>query len=533
MLSCAFCACGQTLNTSLLRVGTIYTGTPPPSLPLTADFASSLSPLAGTGWGILGGNATNSTTWSTNYVTDPNFTDPTYWNAASGNSISGNAVHFATTSASYCGINQTTDNRFFYGFKLGDFYKWSYTISDATYLAGSGSIYPTLDYAAPNDLNTAPANILPQSVGTYSGTFARGDLNGLLNISTPAAASTGAVSMVSFRMVKFNEMCALASVGQTNVSVSCKIASMPSNSAAGLVLRLKPVWNCIAIGDSKSDYNYNWKYLIADPVLCADTYNGYPGDTINSLVRDFITNGDYLFNLDRKFDAALIDVGVNDYPSSGLNTNNTFNNLNYLVNFVAAQWPGIQCYIANVWGVVSDVDLTVRDCTNVNKVIDMVVAANSSFCHAGHDERIWLEGGDNGATYGPLHYSSRGMTNVAIRWHNILGSCTKTSSGNANAIYVYFNNFDNTIKIVANAHGSNRLVSATSATYDPAKLLCASVNANKIKVFYGGNQVGSVNASITEPELGTGTQVGLFATDPATSFSFFAASNSTSSDTAP
>lgn len=55
--------------------------------------------------------------------------------------------------------------------------------------------------------------------------------------------------------------------------------------------------------------------------------------------------------------------------------------------------------------------------------IDAIIADYPGRCYAGHDERIWLEGGDNGATmtYDGTHYSAAGQAECVNQWKTILG----------------------------------------------------------------------------------------------------------------
>ncbi len=69
-----------------------------------------------------------------------------------------------------------------------------------------------------------------------------------------------------------------------------------------------------------------------------------------------------------------------------------------------AKWPSAKVYLTHVWG-------RGYDRTAVNASIDTVRAARSAWAFDGDDERVWLEGGDDGATMtiDGVHYSTAGQ----------------------------------------------------------------------------------------------------------------------------
>lgn len=88
-----------------------------------------------------------------------------------------------------------------------------------------------------------------------------------------------------------------------------------------------------------------------------------------------------------------------------------------IVDAVHARWPQASVYLARPWK--QGYDAVADDYADW---IDTIVAART-FCYVGHDERVWLKGGDNGATmtYDGIHYSSAGQAECAAQWATVLG----------------------------------------------------------------------------------------------------------------
>ena len=93
-------------------------------------------------------------------------------------------------------------------------------------------------------------------------------------------------------------------------------------------------------------------------------------------------------------------------------------NYQYIIDAFVAAMPNVKIYLVKPWGRELE--------TNVNTLagwIDDLIAANPATCFAGHDERSWVKGVDDGATmtYDGLHYSAAGMVECAAQWKTILG----------------------------------------------------------------------------------------------------------------
>lgn len=504
-----------------------------------ADFSTSLWPLSGTNWALNGsGSATNGPNWVTNLISDQYFSASNYfWDvtAAPGLTIHDNVADINSTASSillrstYTAVgytNWTLQNAMI----GGNWYKYGVTLTNVKYTGVDwGQIgQPNVSSAGPPDL----ANSHLRTNGTWSGTWGMLNQNAsFIDFSsfTSENLTTGQIHQVSFRPIQYRELLAVADLGKTDVSASCTIASMPlvstggrQGSCAGLVLRNRWCWNAIAIGDSKTTVSYDWKYPIPSPILCQNDAIGYSG---LGTFRIYTNANAYDFPVRwPNYDIALINSSVND---DGITDSNLYASyLTLICSNLQAKWPDIHCYLANV-------ACSNRNMIGINNAVDLCVANNSSYVHKGMDERAslntnnwsvnWIEG---------IHYNAAGCTAAAAAWSTAIGTPPNAPSGRSDAIFVYFDNMDNKIRVVENSHGSNIVRQSTSATYGATKLLCASINGNKLKVFYGGTQVGTAT-NLAALEVNVGTQFGLFATDPGTQFSTFACSNSTSSSTAP
>jgi lysophospholipase L1-like esterase len=112
-----------------------------------------------------------------------------------------------------------------------------------------------------------------------------------------------------------------------------------------------------------------------------------------------------------------IALGANDLVS--LPVEATWKaNMSSIIDRCIAKWPGIQIYIVRAWRRTYG--------TNANTVAGWVadiVALYPSNCHLGPDERVWLENGDDGATYtvDGTHYNAAGEPVCAARWLTSMG----------------------------------------------------------------------------------------------------------------
>ncbi len=90
----------------------------------------------------------------------------------------------------------------------------------------------------------------------------------------------------------------------------------------------------------------------------------------------------------------------------------------YVIDALKAAYIGAKIYLAKPWVRNEDVNADIQA-----GWIDTIVANNPGVVFAGHDERIWLKGADNGATMTTdgVHYSVAGNAEVINQWETTLG----------------------------------------------------------------------------------------------------------------
>ena len=89
-----------------------------------------------------------------------------------------------------------------------------------------------------------------------------------------------------------------------------------------------------------------------------------------------------------------------------------------VLDAMRARWPAVRVYMVKPWrrGYSAESD-------TLAGWIDAVITLRPSFVFAGHDERVWLEHGDDGVAYTSdgIHYSNKGSAECARQWRTILG----------------------------------------------------------------------------------------------------------------
>lgn len=114
----------------------------------------------------------------------------------------------------------------------------------------------------------------------------------------------------------------------------------------------------------------------------------------------------------------LVNLGVNDV-AGGLPAEAGWNaDLEYILDAFHTKWPSAKVYVVKPWyrgGLVG--------CNTVAGRIDTVLSTRSAWAFVGHDERVWMEGGDDGATmtHDGVHVSVAGAAECARQWRTILG----------------------------------------------------------------------------------------------------------------
>lgn len=122
-------------------------------------------------------------------------------------------------------------------------------------------------------------------------------------------------------------------------------------------------------------------------------------------------------------DYILINLGANDVKNStfaGLTEAGLKADYLDLLDQFHAKWPNAQMYLMRVWRSSADADLS--NLTAFNGWVDDIIAARD-FVYAGPDERVFLEGGDNGATYtvDGTHPNAAGYALTATQWQTAMG----------------------------------------------------------------------------------------------------------------
>lgn len=119
-------------------------------------------------------------------------------------------------------------------------------------------------------------------------------------------------------------------------------------------------------------------------------------------------------------DLVLINIGVNDVNSDVPDQTAWETNMAYVLDAIHTRWASTQVYIMRVWkrGAANQAGLNAIDDTYIPNVI-----STRAWSHLGPDERVWLEGGDDGATMSTdgIHYSAAGQLEAAQQWETVLG----------------------------------------------------------------------------------------------------------------
>ena len=175
------------------------------------------------------------------------------------------------------------------------------------------------------------------------------------------------------------------------------------------------------MGDSKTDDD-SWVYQLLASLMSGTGYEWSESPT------RFATTGWTTANLKTYIDAnlasqtgrgdkVLINIGANDLAS--LPVEATWkSNMTSILDSIHTWNASALVYVAKPWSR----GQTVNANTYAGWIND-VLATRSSFAFVGPDERVWLENGDDGATYTSdgAHYSAAGETECAAQWKTILG----------------------------------------------------------------------------------------------------------------
>lgn len=175
----------------------------------------------------------------------------------------------------------------------------------------------------------------------------------------------------------------------------------------------------LAYGDSKSIIpTYHW-YLesYAKPYHPVKMYAIAVGGATVASMRATVDSD--LAADPRIYENVLINLGANELTT--MPTEATYKaNLAYIIDAMHAKWPHARVYMMRVpWrgNEFEDEGETLR------AWIDSVFAARSAWAFAGPDESVFIENGDNGATYMPNtpHANTAGNQLTGLKWAQTLG----------------------------------------------------------------------------------------------------------------
>lgn len=181
---------------------------------------------------------------------------------------------------------------------------------------------------------------------------------------------------------------------------------------------MSPNYNILALGDSKTYVTYgDWMsrlnttklpYFTEEPGRIAG--NGWRSDTLYNVIDARLAAAYYTPNY------IFINIGVNDYAVTSEADFKTY--MLYVIDALHTKWPSAPIYMAKTWkrGLGGWPDTFAG-------YVDDIIAARPGVVQLGHDERVWLEGGDDGATMtiDGRHYSDAGLAECASQWRTILG----------------------------------------------------------------------------------------------------------------
>jgi hypothetical protein len=175
----------------------------------------------------------------------------------------------------------------------------------------------------------------------------------------------------------------------------------------------------VVIGDSKSYAQIYQSFMMAEPQR-------------NGAILTQATGGITAEGMASEIDAdiaAIVAKGGSDpaWAQVNLGTNNVYPldeasykaAMGYIIEALHTQWPDIKIFVPLIWR--RDVPAA---CDTVDGWIGDIVSTYSAYAYVGHDERVWLKGGDNGATMTSdgIHYSLAGDAEAASQWDTVLGA---------------------------------------------------------------------------------------------------------------
>jgi len=115
---------------------------------------------------------------------------------------------------------------------------------------------------------------------------------------------------------------------------------------------------------------------------------------------------------------AVVNLGANDVVA-GLPAEAAWEaDLGYILDAIKVKWPAAKVYVMRPWR-----RYYAAGCNTLAGWIATVVGARAAWAFVGPDERVFLENGDNGATYTDdgVHPNAAGYSLTAAQWIAVLG----------------------------------------------------------------------------------------------------------------
>lgn len=177
----------------------------------------------------------------------------------------------------------------------------------------------------------------------------------------------------------------------------------------------------LALGDSKTagddwvsqlvqalqdETGYSWQELGPRPAVA-----GYTASTLKTYI-DANLSG-----IVGTANTITINIGANDVGP--LPAEATWKgNMTSIIDSLRTKWPGATIYVARPWRRGYG-----TECNTLADWIDDIVALYPNGVELGPDERVWLENGDDGATYTSdgIHYTAGAQTVCAAQWATVMG----------------------------------------------------------------------------------------------------------------
>jgi hypothetical protein len=183
------------------------------------------------------------------------------------------------------------------------------------------------------------------------------------------------------------------------------------------------------LGDSKSIVSTKWPTILLSSINALDNPSkvweeniprgwAVGGRTV-ALAKAAIDAdiASHTVNADVERNVFLVNLGANDVAY--IPTKSQWkSDYQYIIDAIVAKWANAEIFIAKAWR-----RNYAANCDSLASWVDELIAENPTTCFSGHDERTWLEGGDDGATMTTdgIHYTSTGSAECARQWKTILG----------------------------------------------------------------------------------------------------------------